>query len=326
MTGTTPSTQMRPVFIAGCGRSGTSLLRTLLDAHPDVYIPSESLFIPDYLRDGDRLPEPLLKALLFNEPQLRCWYKGPAEIVGDAAGTIVAVHERMARLDGAAIWGQKTPRFVRYRRLIDQCIGPCSWLLIFRDPRAVCASMRRSGQHTHSVRNACARWKRDNRDIVHFIDQPDARPDNVHLVRYETLVREPESTLSRILESLRLPWVPLDDLVQQSRPVFFPGSRFRNNTIRDGVLPDPARINDWQSVLSSAEVSYVERACMSEMDSLGYAHAQPPVSSSIAVTDAFEKLRDLGIVFRYLWYWPLYPVYTAVRKLVLFAFRWRTHS
>jgi hypothetical protein len=318
------STHTRPIFIAGCGRSGTSLLRTLLAAHPAVYIPSESLFIPDYLRDGDRLPKPLLKTLLFNEPQLRCWYTGPSEIVGNSAGTIAAVHERMARLEGASIWGQKTPRFVRHRNLIDQGLGPCSWLLIFRDPRAVCASMRQSGQHTHSVRNACARWKRDNRDIVRFINQPDARPDNVHLVRYETLVQEPESTLSRIFEFLQLPWVPFEDLVRDSRPVFFPGSRFENNTIRGGVLPDPARISDWHSVLSSPEVSYIEHACSGEMASLGYPAAQTPVSSSIAITDSFEKLRDLRIVFRYLLYWPVYPVYTAMRKLVLLSFRWRT--
>jgi len=323
MTLSSLSGDSRPVLIAGCGRSGTSLLRTLLDAHPEVYIPSESLFIPDYLRDGDGVPRPLLKTLLFNEPQLRCWYTGPAELLESTAGTIAAAHERMARLHGAGTWGQKTPRFVRHRELIDQHLGPCRWLLIFRDPRAVCASMRKSHQHTHSVRNACARWKRDNQDIVNFIKRPDAKPHNVHLVRYESLVEEPEHVLSGIFGFLELPLVPLQELVQSARPIFFPGSRFEINTIRDSVLPDTERISDWRSNLPPQDISYIENACSEEMEVLGYARTEISSPSS-ALTDGVEKLRDVKIVFRYLSNWPLYPIYTAVRKLVLLAFRWRT--
>ena len=36
-----------PFFIVGCGRSGTTLLRTMLNHHPNVAVPVESLFIVD---------------------------------------------------------------------------------------------------------------------------------------------------------------------------------------------------------------------------------------------------------------------------------------
>ena len=29
-----------PIFIAGCGRSGTTYLQTIVDAHPAVFIPT----------------------------------------------------------------------------------------------------------------------------------------------------------------------------------------------------------------------------------------------------------------------------------------------
>ena len=311
----------RPVFIAGCGRSGTSLLRTLIDGHPDVYIPSESLFIPDYLLDGDRLPPGLLSALLFHEPQLLCWYDGPTELRGDVARTIATIHDHMASRNGASTWGQKTPRFVRHRDLIDHALGPCNWLLVYRDPRAVCASMRRSGQHSSSVSRACSRWKRDNQEIVRLVESPTRCLENIHLVRYETLVSNPEASLARILEFLQLRQVALDELLKNTRPVFFSRSRFENNTIPNGVLPDPSRISDWQSVLSPSEVSYIESTCLHEMEVLGYSTVMQTPGRGIPATDAIERVRDIRIVLRYLAKWPTYPLYTGIRKLVLGAYR-----
>src|SRR4051812_31229152 len=45
-----PSTQsvdFAPVFLIGCPRSGTTLLRMILDSHPNVACPPESFFLLD---------------------------------------------------------------------------------------------------------------------------------------------------------------------------------------------------------------------------------------------------------------------------------------
>ena len=317
-----PSSEPRqgPIFIAGCGRSGTSLLRTLVDAHPDVYIPSESLFMADYLQRGDRLPAWVLRPLLFHEPQLRCWYDGPARLQPTVAATLAAVHQYMADAAGASIWGQKTPRFVRYRRLIDAAFDGCRWLLVYRDPRAVCASMRRSGQHTNSVSRGTARWKNDNRALVEFVRDPGTRPANVHLVRYEDLITDFDEQLTGIFRFLGLTRVPTAQLMDNARPVFFSRSRFENNTIRNGVLPDTGRIDDWKSILTPAEIAYIEAACAPEMASLGYAASAPTTQGGLSTRDTIQKLRDIEIVYRYLRYWPSYPFYTLLRKVILLAF------
>ncbi len=39
-----------PIFIVGCSRSGTSLLRNLLRAHPHLTFPGESHFIPVFYK------------------------------------------------------------------------------------------------------------------------------------------------------------------------------------------------------------------------------------------------------------------------------------
>jgi hypothetical protein len=38
---------VRPFFIVGCDRSGTTMLRLILDRSDDVAIPTESMFIAD---------------------------------------------------------------------------------------------------------------------------------------------------------------------------------------------------------------------------------------------------------------------------------------
>jgi len=319
-----PATTELPqaVFIAGCGRSGTSLLRTLLDAHPDVYIPSESLFIADYLEIGDRIPRPLLRLLLRHEPQLLCWYDEPVVLRATVAATVDAIHSTMARRYGARLWGQKTPRFIRYRQVFDLAFPHGKWILVYRDPRAVCASMRRSGQHTNSVAIACRRWLRDNRDILEFLGEPGRCPDNVLLVRYEDFIRGCDAKLDEIFDFLNLSSVPLANLVQNARPVFFRRSGFEINTVRDGVLPDNARIDDWRKILSEREISYIERVCGRQMDILGYDRYSCNSGKSFSLLkDFLDRISDVRIAYRYMRYWPTYPMYTLLRKLVLLPFR-----
>src|SRR3954451_14080074 len=44
-----------PFFIVGCGRSGTTILRLLFNAHPDVAIPPESQFIARLVASWPRM-------------------------------------------------------------------------------------------------------------------------------------------------------------------------------------------------------------------------------------------------------------------------------
>ena len=63
-----------PLFVVGCGRSGSTMLRLMLDAHPDLAVPGESHFIPQLRR---RFPDPVprdeLAAALMRAPHFRHW-------------------------------------------------------------------------------------------------------------------------------------------------------------------------------------------------------------------------------------------------------------
>lgn len=306
------------IFVAGCGRSGTSYLRTILDAHPEVFIPNESLFIADYLAYARYVPRPLLERLFFREPQLLCWYEGGRFRIDDMREAIARVHTEEAQRKGARIWGQKTPRFVHHMDLFNQHFPPIKWLLIYRDPRGVAASMMKSVQHTYSVVRACKRWNNDNGEILHRLrtGKIDA---NVMLIKYEDLILSYDETLEQIFRFLSLEPINRDEVNQRGRPAFFKRSRFKMNTIRGGLTPDPRMINSWMNVLNEQEVRYIEHTCGEGMRIMGY---EPVSNPEIPLGKRFvvDGLKDVSIFFQYLFRWPEYLLITLIRYVVFRGF------
>lgn len=289
-----------------------------MDAHPDIAIPSESLFVIDYLRFADQAPMRMWRWLLAREPQLLCWHEGPLPERSSCAETLIALHELYAHEQGARMWGQKTPRFVRWRGLLDRAFGGGRWILVHRDPRAVVASMLASGQHTHSVARAVRRWRRDNRPVIERSTATVADPD-VMIVSHAELVGATEETLARLFAFLDVAPRSLERLIAQARPVFFARSRFASNTIRGGLAPDASTEQQWRSALTQGQVRYIEWHCAHEMRQLGYepgdGHGPPGLFTRLSCwTSAW---RDAWIVVRYLSLWPEYPLWTVIRALVL---------
>src|SRR6266545_1616703 len=143
-----------PVFVVGCGRSGTTMLRLMLDAHPELAIPGESHFIPPlwsarrrYLRGG-RLDADLLLTELFRTLHFQMWKLPEAEVrrrvsglmdpgFADVIGSVFAVY---AEHQGKERWGDKTPIYVRHLPLLATLFGDARFVHLIRDGRDVTLS------------------------------------------------------------------------------------------------------------------------------------------------------------------------------------------
>src|SRR5689334_11583142 len=103
-------------FIVGVGRSGTTLLRLMLDAHHDLAIPPETHFLPALLALGERTsPRAAMEVMTRSDtwPNMGMTSDGLAHIFEGAESLSAAqaarafFHLYSARF-GKTRWGDKT--------------------------------------------------------------------------------------------------------------------------------------------------------------------------------------------------------------------------
>lgn len=186
---------MRPIFIVGCPRSGTTLLRLMLDSHPAISCGPETHFVAVLEQVMNRWPA--LQRYGFDEDY---WYDKLAELVD-------SFQRDYAARRGKQRWADKTPRYALHLPFIDKLFPSCQVIHLIRDGRDVVASHRDSWGYKSAV-GAPDKWRS-------FITAARAWGATVPAeryseLRYEDLVADPETSLRRIISFLDEPW---DDVV-----------------------------------------------------------------------------------------------------------------
>lgn len=263
--------QRDPFFIVGCGRSGTTLLRVMLDRHSEMAIPLESLFLIDYLRADGRVSVDLLRQLAVREFELSEWGLSLDDQslagCGNAREIIETLHKTYATQNGKNRWGQKTPRLVRYGHLLKHTWPGARFIFMVRDPRAVVASLTRSNVHQSNAFYGARRWVRD---CEAGLALERSWPESVLRVRYEDLVNDPAGALEGICRFLNLP-METGMLDEQSGGGPAYGSYYDEIHARVGDAPDAQRAEAWRVELASRDVAVIESICAETMSRLDYA-------------------------------------------------------
>jgi hypothetical protein len=174
----------RPVVIGGCGRSGTTLLLSILSCHPNLFAIDFELmaFCPD---SGAQTPD----------------YSLPFRL--DWAWLYAIQHGVPA---GASRWCEKTPRNVLvFDRILERYGDRARLIHIVRDGRAVVASRHPTNPSKYHV--PPARWVEDVSAGARFADSP-----NVHTLRYEDLVTDYEPTVRKLCDFIGEGWS--DDMLR----------------------------------------------------------------------------------------------------------------
>ena len=206
-----------PFFVVGCDRSGTTLLRLILDRGGEVAIPTESMTLVDFAREADA---PLatdaafdrLARAVWRHPKIREWglAGNPPRREGRTGAAayraaLEAPYLAYARGRGAARWADKTPLYVLHAGLIRRTFPEARIVHIVRDGRDVALSLLRVPFGAANVWAAAHQW----RDAVDAGDAAAERyGDAVLTVRYEDLVAEPEATVRRVCAFCELTFRP----------------------------------------------------------------------------------------------------------------------
>lgn len=187
------------VIVYGALRSGTTLLRLMLNNHPKLSCPGEADFLFDHLskdKDGHWLIDrgALRRNRIFQQAGITC---------ADNLAPIDTVNDMVAQLHAK---GGKLQLIVMSHRAISKAMDlyPQTPIIhMLRDPRDVARSsigMGWAGDVFHGVRH----WIKTEREWAQY--SPNLPPKQHVALHYESLIRDPQKELTRILEFLGLPY------------------------------------------------------------------------------------------------------------------------
>ncbi|MDQ3931556.1 MAG: sulfotransferase [Actinomycetota bacterium] len=293
--------RLPPFFIIGVDRSGTTLLRSMLNRHAQLAIPPESHFIPRLWRRRrrygskdriDRTERFLLD--LGSDERYRHWdlpldaVRG--QLVATAAQTfsehLEAVFRAYARHRGKTHWGDKTPEYAHFVPLLAGLFPQARFVHLIRDGRDVALSMldrhrtstHRTGKtplHRHSPSPAFF-WSRRIRIVRRAV--ADLEVDRYCSLRYEDLLDDPEEQLRRLCQFIGVEFDPAmlghDHTGLEGVP---PSQRQAHPRL---ALPPTKGLRDWRRQMLPREVAEFEAVARRQLARLGY----PVVSGSPTLT------------------------------------------
>lgn len=263
-----------PFFIVGCPRSGTTLLRLMVDGHSRLAVPPESHFIvalstPRRLR---RVLRPATVDDVLPYLSARDWDVSHDDVraaVAQAAprsyaALVATVFSTYAAARGKPRWGDKTPRYVDHLARLAELFPDARFIHLIRDGREVAASLaeRRWGPQS-AVLNAFV-WRR----AIHRGRGAARGLGGRYMeVRYEDLVADAEAQLRRICDFLGEAYEP-EMLAYSSgdRAGRVAGSTGSSHLAK----PPTAGLRDWRAGLTPLEQRGVEAVCREALARLGY--------------------------------------------------------
>ena len=289
-------------FVVGNHRGGTTLLQSMLNAHPAITLPPETQYFqevwPKRASLGDlATPAGRERAIDFLgsvDCSIRDLKLDPAAIAAelpatgaDYADLFIALLAAWARPRQKTRVGDKSPGHIHCVAEMARSFPNARFIASLRDPRAVVSSELGAVWGARSVDQIGRRWRRVIE--AHRQLERSMSPNRYTMLRYEDLVTDPEPTLRRLCAFLGEDFDP-SMLRYYERPEselgFDPSESWKWNTLRP---LDAGRLEAWRESLSPTQVALIERAAGEHLEGLGYASAAPAMGS---LAGMFWLLRD----------------------------------
>jgi hypothetical protein len=279
------------LFIVGCARSGTTLLRRIVDAHPKIAITPEMHWLShhlNYFKNQNRLVTPELVSEL-TEHKRFAQFEIPREEFEGLLGSgepvpyptfLNRVFGLYGKIKNKPLVGNKTSGYVRRIPTLHALWPQAKFVHIIRDGRDVCLSVlnwnkadRTAGRYASweedPVATTALWWERKLRT---------AREDGARLgsslyyeVRYESLISRPEQECHRLCEFL--------DVLYDDAMIRFAEGKTRTDlpsprkTPKKAWLPITSGLRNWRTEMPVKDVERFEAGAGNLLEELGYERA-----------------------------------------------------
>ncbi len=228
------SEHIRPIFIVGCGHSGTSLLCAILDSHPK------------------------LRAIVGENYVFWLWYSRQHVVRRFGRQFDIIAQEGQRPVE-------KTPRHIYVLRNILRFYPASRVLYLVRDPRGVACSIRK---RTGSLGTGIRRWIADNGAA-----DPVLVDSRLKVVRFEDMLQNTGKTLRDICTFLEIEFDDvLMKHEQQPRKWYGceeeTSAHAKRRFVQINSPIDPAFLNQWKNELSASDQARIEKSCDSNNEKI----------------------------------------------------------
>ena len=267
-----------PVFIVGMHRSGTKLLRELVNNSPEVSIPTaESIFIPQFIEawggkdktlngeDLEKVYEALSRTTYFINLASEGYHLSndtfqeinlPGTRLKDVLANTIKYFS-FQRKPGAVVWGDKSPYYRKFLPLLKDTYPKARFIHIIRDPRDMALSAKKAWGR--SLLRAAHDWQQDVKK---------AREDGALLgedyfeLTYEDLVQNPKEMLRQVYAFIGVEFQ--ETYLTLNRPVENLGDAVGITQLLSN------NIEKYKKELSTAKIKRIDQITLPQAKALGY--------------------------------------------------------
>lgn len=195
----------KPIIIGGFYRSGTTLVRRILDAHSRIHCGPEVKFLKDFF--GDYRDDPLAHARFF--ASARSYAVPEAWLLKTFGRAFVAFHERATEAAGKSRWADKNPENVLFLEAWSAILPEgFVFLDVVRDPYDALASLVEIGfvkAVPPGFPEKVALYAQYREAGIRYRE---ANPHTAFQISYEALASAPEQTVRDLMDQIGEPFEP----------------------------------------------------------------------------------------------------------------------
>jgi hypothetical protein len=294
-----------PIFVVGNDRSGTTMLRLILDRSVELAIPPESMFLADFapLRRRGGLDDPAAARRflerVWSHPKVRLWQlpSGPPELPPglDHAQAyrfcVESPFRAFAAAEGKPRWGDKTPWYVHHVEELLAVWPQARFVVLVRDGRDVALSVGRMPWGPNNAWAAARWWARGSRAGA---EARERHPEQVMQMRYEDLAADPGPLARRIADFCGLSYEDEMLAIERSEGTkVLEDQRDWFTNIWSGINTAPS--GKWRTQMDARSQRVFLAVAGRELDGLGYpverAHPIGPYwQAAYFLQDAFLRV------------------------------------
>jgi hypothetical protein len=273
------SSSESPFFIIGSQRSGTTMLRLMLNSHSRLCVPFESAFIPEFAKRlyefGDLAEEANLRRLLEEIGRHKFVERGrllpDIQAVLDRkprtySEVVDAIFGELAAREGKPRWGDKTPSYVTEMDVLHRLFPNAKFIHLVRDGRDVALSIMHTSWGPSNLTRAAEDWRR-KLELAHKMAA--MLPGATLEIRFEDLVRDPAVILARICKFLGEEYEPQMLQYHESARERMPevSMKWHQNSVTE-VNQD--KVFEWKTRMSKADRAVFQDVAGPVLETFGY--------------------------------------------------------